>query len=117
MIKVIGRLGGLPPVEMTMRQPRRNHSPQFKAKVALEALRGERALANLTLILRILDYVVEATIDCIADWVCMADWVHMEMSPEFSRRFEIVVRDEALNLGVLRRIGPVTKLSHSRDEG
>ena len=47
MIKVIDRLGGLPPVEMTMRRPRRNHSPQFKAKVALGALRGAHTLAKL----------------------------------------------------------------------
>lgn len=46
MIKVIGGSGGLPPVEVTMRRPRRNHSPQFKAKVALEALRGEHTLAE-----------------------------------------------------------------------
>lgn len=30
-----------------MRRPRRNHSPQFKAKVALAALKGERTLAEL----------------------------------------------------------------------
>ena len=30
-----------------MRRPRRNHSPQVKAKVALEALRGEHTLAEL----------------------------------------------------------------------
>jgi transposase len=30
-----------------MRRPRRNHSPTFKAKVALEALRGEKTLAEL----------------------------------------------------------------------
>ena len=65
----------------------------------------------------ILDYVVESKIDYIADWVGMADWVHMDVSPEFSRQFEIVVRDEALNLGVLRRIEPVTKLRETRDEG
>lgn len=29
------------------RRPRRNHSPQFKAKVALEAARGEFTLAEL----------------------------------------------------------------------
>jgi transposase len=32
---------------MTMRRPRRNHSPQFKAKVALAALRGEKTLTEL----------------------------------------------------------------------
>ena len=29
------------------RRPRRNHSPAFKAKVALEAIKGERTLADL----------------------------------------------------------------------
>jgi transposase len=29
------------------RQPRRNHSPAFKAKVALAAVRGEKTLAEL----------------------------------------------------------------------
>jgi transposase-like protein len=30
-----------------MKRPRRNHSPAFKAKVALEALRGDKTLAEL----------------------------------------------------------------------
>ena len=29
------------------RRPRRNHSPAFKAKVALDAVRGEKTLAEL----------------------------------------------------------------------
>ena len=29
------------------KRPRRNHSPAFKAKVALAAIRGERTLAEL----------------------------------------------------------------------
>jgi len=29
------------------KRPRRNHSPQFKAKVALSALRGEQTMAEL----------------------------------------------------------------------
>ena len=31
-----------------MRRPRRNHSPEFKARVALEALKGEKTLAELS---------------------------------------------------------------------
>lgn len=30
-----------------MRRPRRNHSPEFKARVALEAVKGEKTLAEL----------------------------------------------------------------------
>lgn len=30
-----------------MRRPRRTHSPEFKAKVALAALRGDKTLAEL----------------------------------------------------------------------
>jgi transposase-like protein len=30
-----------------MRRPRRNHSPQFKAKVALAALKGEKTVVEL----------------------------------------------------------------------
>jgi transposase-like protein len=36
------------PEEPSMsRRPRRNHSPEFKAKVALTAIRGEKPLAEL----------------------------------------------------------------------
>ena len=31
-----------------MRRPRRNHSPQFKAKVAVAALRGDKTLVELS---------------------------------------------------------------------
>lgn len=30
-----------------MRRPRRNHSPTFKARVALEAIRGEKTVAQI----------------------------------------------------------------------
>ena len=30
-----------------MRKPRRNHSPAFKARVALEAIRGDRTVAEI----------------------------------------------------------------------
>lgn len=30
-----------------MRRPRRNHSPAFKARVALEAIRGDKTMAEL----------------------------------------------------------------------
>jgi len=31
----------------TMRKPRRNHSPEFKAKVALDAITGDLTMAEL----------------------------------------------------------------------
>jgi transposase len=31
----------------TMRKPRRNHSPAFKARIALEAIRGEKTVAEI----------------------------------------------------------------------
>jgi transposase len=33
--------------EVEVRRPRRNHSPEFKARVALEALKGEKTMAEL----------------------------------------------------------------------
>jgi transposase len=33
--------------ERTVRRPRRNHAPAFKARVALEALKGQKTLAEL----------------------------------------------------------------------
>ena len=41
-----GHEGGLTGVEMS-RRPRRDHSPAFKAKVALAAVKGEKTLAEL----------------------------------------------------------------------
>jgi transposase len=41
-------MGNADDLEHTMsRRPRRNHSPAFKAKVALAALRGDKTLAEL----------------------------------------------------------------------
>jgi transposase len=34
-------------MEIAMRRPRRNHSPQFKARVALAALRGDKTLTEI----------------------------------------------------------------------
>jgi transposase-like protein len=33
--------------EKSMRKPRRNHSAKFKAQVALEAIRGEKTIAEI----------------------------------------------------------------------
>jgi hypothetical protein len=55
----------------------------------------------------VLEYVRKSRIDYIADWYGMADWVKMKHSPQFGQEFEVVVRDEQANLGVLRRIRPV----------
>jgi transposase-like protein len=33
--------------QRSMRKPRRNHSPAFKARVALEAIRGEKTIAEI----------------------------------------------------------------------
>jgi len=38
---------GLRTGEMMSKRPRRNHTPAFKAKVALTALKGEKTLADL----------------------------------------------------------------------
>lgn len=37
------------------RRPRRNHSPAFKAKVALEAIRGDKTLAELAKLAKLHD--------------------------------------------------------------
>lgn len=54
----------------------------------------------------VLEYARNSKIDYIADWYGMADWVKMKSDPQFAEEFEVVVRDEQANLGVLRRIHP-----------
>ena len=54
----------------------------------------------------ILNYVLDSKIDYIADWVGMADWVNIKGSPRFGREFEVAVKNESLNLAVLRRVEP-----------
>jgi transposase len=41
------RTAPVAPKEEQMRRPRRNHTPAFKAKVALAAVKGEKTLAQL----------------------------------------------------------------------
>jgi transposase len=47
-VEILPEIGIMPGTGETMtRRPRRNHSPAFKAKVALAAVRGEKTLAEL----------------------------------------------------------------------
>lgn len=55
----------------------------------------------------ILEYTRNSKIDYIADWHGVTDWVKMRSDPLFAKEFEVVVRDEQSNLGVLRRTQPV----------
>ena len=56
----------------------------------------------------VLTYVLDDTpINFIVDWVGMADWVLIAAEPRFGKAFEVVVKDEAANLAVLRRIVPI----------
>jgi hypothetical protein len=71
-------------------------------------LDGKVNPAALRAILRkghVLEYARNSTIDYIADWYGMADWVKHDL--QFAEEFEVVVRDEQANLGVLRRIHPI----------
>ena len=62
-----------------MRRPRRNHSAAFKAKVALDAIRGEQPLAELAT-----KYDVHAT--QIAQW--KAELLKGAEAPEFVTYFD-----------------------------
>lgn len=55
----------------------------------------------------VLKYARNSKIDYIADWYGMADWVNMKSDPQFGKEFEVILRDEKLNLDVMRRIEPV----------
>lgn len=47
-MEILPEIGKMPGTGETMtRRPRRNHSPAFKAKVALTALKGEKTLAEM----------------------------------------------------------------------
>lgn len=50
-----------------------------------------------------LEYVSDSPIRFIVDWVGMADWVRHPKANRFKSQFEVVVRDNANNLAVLRR--------------
>jgi len=54
----------------------------------------------------VLEYVRNSEINYIADWYGMADWVKIKSDPQFAKDFEVVIRDEQSNLGVLRRVHP-----------
>jgi hypothetical protein len=60
------------------------------------------ALAALQAEGHVLRYVVESDIEVIADWEGVAGWIERSDSG-FSDKFELVLRDPALNLAVLRR--------------
>jgi hypothetical protein len=55
----------------------------------------------------VLDYVVDSKINYIADWAPITSWITRKNSPRFAAAFEVIVKDEQHNLGVLRRIHPV----------
>lgn len=53
----------------------------------------------------VLNYVVASDIEFIADWSGVADWPDHEPGPDkpFGQAFEVLVKDDAANLGVLGR--------------
>ncbi|MBI5659249.1 MAG: hypothetical protein HZC43_06805 [Nitrosomonadales bacterium] len=55
----------------------------------------------------VLEYVTNSRIDYIVDWRTRKDWTKIRSDSQFAKEFEVVIRDEQSNLGVLRRIRPV----------
>jgi hypothetical protein len=55
-----------------MKRKRRNHSTEFKAKVALAALRGDRTLAELAEQFTTDVDLCTSTIKAILVWLCLA---------------------------------------------
>lgn len=54
------------------------------------------------------NYVVDSKIDYLVDWAAIADWPKTKGQGErMAATFDVLVKDEALNLGVLKRKVPV----------
>ncbi|MGE3532892.1 MAG: hypothetical protein AB7I12_14065 [Steroidobacteraceae bacterium] len=70
-------------------------------KVNPEALRARRTMDH------VLDYVVDSRINYLADWADITSWTTRTESARFISAFEVVVKDQQRNLGVLRRVNPV----------
>lgn len=66
-------------------------------KVNPEALEARRSQGD------VLSYITNSKIDVVADWVRVADWVKRG-NAEFTAVFEVVERDPASNIGILRRV-------------
>lgn len=77
----------------------RDRTINLDGKVNPNALRALKDEGN------VLNYVVGSDIQFIADWSDVANWPIEDRykDTEFARRFEIEVKDDAANLGVLRR--------------
>ncbi|WP_170605723.1 hypothetical protein [Ruegeria arenilitoris] len=77
----------------------RDRTINLDGKVNPNALRALKEQGD------VLNYVLGSEIQFIADWSDVADWPIEERfrDTEFARRFEVVIKDEAADLGVLRR--------------
>ncbi|MEX0279102.1 MAG: hypothetical protein AB3N19_16395 [Ruegeria sp.] len=69
-------------------------------KVNPDALRAIRAQGD------VLEYVLDSDIQYLADWSAIAEWPERDRAREtpFANTFEVVVKDDVANLGVLRRV-------------